>query len=192
MIWMTWATLIIFILGYFLIILFYEKKFIFVWIAVIILILIKSVTIPEAFFSINWNVIMLYIGMLFVSSVFLYSKMPDYLANYFVSKARRTSSIMLIICIFAGILSIFLENVSVVLLVAPIALSISKRCKINPIPLFIGIAISANLQGSATLIGDPPSMLLASFAHLRFNDFKALSCEVIGNIYEHKELLNGK
>src|SRR3989344_9140687 len=126
MIWVAWATLIIFILVYLLIIFYYEKKFVFVWISVVLLLLIKSITIKDAVFSIDWNVIMLYIGMLFVSAVFLYSKMPDYLANHFASKAKKTYLIMIIICIFSGFLSIFLENVAVVLLVAPIALSISK------------------------------------------------------------------
>jgi Na+/H+ antiporter NhaD/arsenite permease-like protein len=68
-------------------------------------------------------------------------------------------------------LSAAIENVAVVLLVAPIAVSISRKCDINPVPLFIGMAISANLQGAATLIGDPPSMLLAGFARMSFNDF---------------------
>jgi len=78
---------------------------------------------------------------------------------------------MLIICAVTGVLSIFLENVAVVLLMAPIALSVATKCKINPVPLFIGMALTSNLQGAATLIGDPPSMLLAGFAGMSFNDF---------------------
>src|SRR3989338_8777493 len=163
--------LVIFVVTYFFIIRHYEKKQIVVWVAVAILLLTGMLGITNALGAIDWNVILLYFGMLLVSEVFLYSKMPDFLAVYFASKTSSTMVAMLIVCALASALSILLENVAVVLLVAPIALSISKKCKINPIPLFIGIAIMSNLQGSSTLIGDPPSMLLASFANLKFNDF---------------------
>ena len=161
----------IFVLTYSLIILFYERKSIAVWGAVVLLMLLGVQTPKESLAAINWNVILLYFGMLLVSEVFLYSKMPDYLATKFASRTSNTAAAMLVICAFTGALSILLENVAVVLLVAPIAISISKKCNINPAPLFIGMAISSNLQGTATLIGDPPSMLLGSFAKLSFNDF---------------------
>jgi Na+/H+ antiporter NhaD/arsenite permease-like protein len=165
------AAIGIFALTYILIILFYHKKFLTVWLAVAALLLLGIETPKQALDSINWNVILLYFGMLFVGEVFLYSKMPDYLATLFASKTKSVAIAMLVICCFTGFLSIFLENVAVVLLVAPIAISISKKCDINPVPLFIGMAISSNLQGTATLIGDPPSMLLGSFANLNFNQF---------------------
>ena len=163
--------LAIFALTYVFIILFYNKKTAIVWISVFLILLLRVLNPGQAFDSIDWNVILLYFGMLFVSEVFLFSKMPDYLASIFASKAKSTAMAMVIICAFTGLLSIFLENVAVVLLVAPIALSIAKKCQINPVPLFIGMAVSSNLQGAATLIGDPPSMLLAGFAKMTFNDF---------------------
>jgi len=58
-----------------------------------------------------------------------------------------------------------------VLIIAPVALSLAKKLKINPVNMMIGIAISSNLQGCATLIGDPPSMLLGGFAKMTFMDF---------------------
>jgi len=164
----------IFALTYILIILFYHKKFLIVWLAVAALLLLGIESPKQAFDAINWNVILLYYGMLFVGEVFLYSKMPDHLATLFASKTKSTAIAMVVICCFTGALSILLENVAVVLLVAPIAISISKKCNINPVPLFIGMAVSSNLQGTATLIGDPPSMLLGSFAGLNFNDFFVL------------------
>lgn len=164
-------TLIIFVLTYISIILLYTKKSIIAWTSVFIILILNILSPKQALFSINLNVLFLYVGMLFISELFLYSKMPDFLAEIFTSKAKRAWSAMLILCAMSGILSIFLENVAVVLLMAPIALSVSKRCKISPVNLFIGIAISSNLQGVATLIGDPPSMLLAGFANMSFNDF---------------------
>jgi Na+/H+ antiporter NhaD/arsenite permease-like protein len=65
----------------------------------------------------------------------------------------------------------FVENVAVVLLVAPVALSLAEKLKISPVRLLILIAVSTNLQGTATLIGDPPSMILAGYMKMTFNDF---------------------
>jgi Na+/H+ antiporter NhaD/arsenite permease-like protein len=161
----------IFILTYLFVIFLYNRKIIVVWAAVALLLALRLVTLREAWIAIEWNVLFLYFGMLFVSEVFLISKMPDYLATIVAGKARTTGIAMVIICGFTGFLSIMLENVAVVLLVAPIALAISKKANIHPVPLFIGMAVSSNLQGAATLIGDPPSMLLAGAAGFSFNDF---------------------
>jgi Na+/H+ antiporter NhaD/arsenite permease-like protein len=70
-----------------------------------------------------------------------------------------------------GFISAFVENVATVLIVAPIALALAKKLQINPVNMMIGIIISSNLQGTATLIGDPPSMLLGGFAKMTFSDF---------------------
>jgi Na+/H+ antiporter NhaD/arsenite permease-like protein len=163
--------LIIFLVTYLLVILFYHKKSLIVWIAVLLILVFGVLNWQQALASVNLNVMLLYVGMLFVSELFLYSKMPDFLAEVFASRAKKVWGAMLIICAITGILSIFLENVAVVLLMAPIALSVAAKCKINPVPLFIGMALTSNLQGAATLIGDPPSMLLAGFANMSFNDF---------------------
>jgi Na+/H+ antiporter NhaD/arsenite permease-like protein len=163
--------LAIFIITYVLLILFYNKKSVIVWGAVLAILLTGTLGLEQSLRAINLNVILLYFGMLFISELFLYSKMPDFLAEIFASKATKVWGAMLIICGITGVLSIFLENVAVVLLMAPIALSVATKCNINPVPLFIGMALSSNLQGAATLIGDPPSMLLAGFAKMNFNDF---------------------
>jgi Na+/H+ antiporter NhaD/arsenite permease-like protein len=164
-------TILIFLAAYALIILFYHHKTVVVWGAAVALLALKLLTPLQALQAIDWNVVMLYFGMLLVSEVFLFSKMPDHLATLFASRAKNVGAAMVLLCLFTGFLSVTLENVAVVLLVAPIAMSISKKCDINPVPLFIGMAISSNLQGAATLIGDPPSMLLAGFAKMTFNDF---------------------
>ena len=70
-----------------------------------------------------------------------------------------------------GIISIFVENVATVLVMAPIALALSKKLKLNPVPFMIGLAVMSNLEGTATLVGDPPSMIFASYAGYNFNDF---------------------
>ena len=70
-----------------------------------------------------------------------------------------------------GIISIFVENVATVLVMAPIALALSKKLNLNPTYFMIGLAVMSNLEGTATLVGDPPSMIFASFANYSFNDF---------------------
>jgi len=165
------VAVLIFVAAYALIIILYRRKTLVVWAAVGLLLLLRVLTFRQAWAALDWNVLLLYFGMLLVSEVFLLSKMPDYLATVLAGRAGRTSVAMLLLCLFTGFLSIALENVAVVLLVAPIAMSIARRCGLNPVPLFVGLAVSSNLQGAATLIGDPPSMLLAGHASLSFNDF---------------------
>ena len=161
----------VFLIAYVLLILFYHHKMIVVWAAVAVLLALRYLSPLQAWKSIEWNVALLYFGMLFVSESFLFSRMPDFLATLIAGRAGRVSLALLLLCVFAGLLSTALENVAVVLLLAPVGLAIARKCKISPVPLLIGLAIVSNLQGAATLIGDPPSMLLASFASLSFNDF---------------------
>jgi len=161
----------VFVAAYVLLILFYRRKIIVVWAAVAVLLALRYLSPLQAWQSIEWNVVLLYFGMLFVSESFLFSRMPDFLATVIAGRAGRVSLALLLLCVFAGLLSTALENVAVVLLVAPVGLAIARKCEVSPVPLLIGLAVVSNLQGAATMIGDPPSMLLASFASLSFNDF---------------------
>jgi Na+/H+ antiporter NhaD/arsenite permease-like protein len=137
-----------------------------------VLILSGSLPWREALFElISWNVIGLFFGTLILAELFLQSRMPAVLAEVLVRHTRTMRGAILAVCLLSGFLSIFVENVAVVLLVAPIALSLAEKLKINPVPLLICISACANLQGTATLIGDPPSMILAGYLKLTFNDF---------------------
>lgn len=113
----------------------------------------------------------IFVGTLVVADIFMESRVPAYLAELIVDKARTTGWAILSICALTGFISAFVENVATVLIVAPIALCLAKKLKINPVKMMIAIAISSNLQGAATLIGDPPSMLLGGFAGMNFSDF---------------------
>jgi len=162
---------IVFVVAYGFIVAFYDWRIVAVWAAVFVLLAFRVIDPRGALAAIDWNVVLLYFGMLFVSEAFLYSRMPDYLATHVARRAGRVGVAMLLLCLLTGLLSVALENVAVVLLMAPVALSISRSCNISPGPLFVGMAVSSNLQGAATLIGDPPSMLLAGFTGMGFNDF---------------------
>lgn len=134
-------------------------------------ILLGAISPKDAFWAINWNVMGIFVGTLVVADVFMESRVPAYIAEVIVDRAKSTAWAILFICLLTGFISAFVENVATVLIVAPIALSLAKKLKINPTKMMIAIAISSNLQGTATLIGDPPSMLLGGFAKMNFGDF---------------------
>jgi len=137
----------------------------------LLLILTRVVSFKDAFSAINWNVMGIFVGTLIVADIFMESRVPAYVAEIIVDRAKNTAWAILSICILTGFISAFVENVATVLIVAPIALSLAKKLKINPMNMMIAIAVSSNLQGTATLIGDPPSMLLGGFARMNFTDF---------------------
>ncbi|MBO6100741.1 MAG: TRAP transporter large permease subunit, partial [Spirochaetaceae bacterium] len=96
---------------------------------------------------------------------------PARIADALVTVSPSTGIAVVLILAMTGIISIFVENVATVLVMAPIALALSKKLKLNPVPFMIGLALMSNLEGTATLVGDPPSMIFASYAHYTFNDF---------------------
>ncbi|MDD5145408.1 MAG: SLC13 family permease [Candidatus Pacebacteria bacterium] len=164
-------SLAIFLTAYLLFIIFPKKRVFFSIFAVALLILVGIISPKEAFLSVNWNVMAIFVGTLIVADLFTKSKVPAHAAEIIIKKAKNTAWAILFICLLTGFISAFVENVATVLIVAPIALSLSKKMKMNPVKMMIAIAISSNLQGTATLIGDPPSMLLGSFAKMNFGDF---------------------
>lgn len=163
--------LLIFIACYLLFIFLPKKRTIIAVLGAILLILLQSLSLKQAFYAINWNVMGIFVGTLVVADIFMESRVPAYIAEIIVDKAKNTAWSILLICALTGFISAFVENVAAVLIVAPIALSLAKKIKISPLNMMIGIAISSNLQGTATLIGDPPSMLLGGFAKMNFMDF---------------------
>ena len=120
---------------------------------------------------INWNVLMIYVGSMTIAALFLYSKVPAKIADWIVKASPSTGIAIVLILAMTGIISIFVENVATVLVMAPIALSLCKKLKMNPTMFMVGLAVMSNLEGTATLVGDPPSMIFASYAGYTFNDF---------------------
>ncbi|HOP69699.1 MAG TPA: SLC13 family permease [Bacillota bacterium] len=127
--------------------------------------------VNKVFFSINWNVIMMIAGTMGIVSLFIESKMPSLLADMIIARMPNVKWAIISLALFAGIISAFVDNVATVLMVAPVALTISKKLEISPVPSIIAIAISSNLQGAATLVGDTTSILLGGHANLDFLDF---------------------
>jgi len=167
----TIISLFIFTLAYVFFVIKSDKRSYIAVASALLLVLFGVLRPSQAFFAINWNVMGIFVGTLVISEIFIESKVPAFLAEFIVNKSKNAAWAILSICLLTGFISAFVENVATVLIVAPIALSLAKRLKINPVNMMIAIAVSSNLQGCATLIGDPPSMLLGGFAKMNFMDF---------------------
>ncbi len=120
---------------------------------------------------VNWNVLLIYVGSLMLAELFIYSRVPAFLADKIMERSPTIGIGIVVILMLTGFISAFVENVATVLVMAPIVLEITKKLKVSAAPFMIGLAVMANLQGTATLIGDPPSMIFANYAGYSFNDF---------------------
>ncbi len=127
--------------------------------------------IMEALREIDWNVIMMIAGTMGTVYLFIESKMPQLLSDLLVSHMPNMMWVVVALSLFAGIVSAFVDNVATVLMIAPVALAFCKKVGISPVSSIICIAISSNLQGAATLVGDTTSILLAKEAGLDFSSF---------------------
>ncbi|MBQ5591301.1 MAG: arsenic transporter, partial [Clostridia bacterium] len=125
----------------------------------------------EIFSSIDLNVLLMIAGTMGLVALFIDSKMPALLADLVMEKVPNVQWAAVALSLFAGIISAFVDNVATVLMVAPIALEICKKLKTNPVPFIIAIAVSSNLQGAATLVGDTTAIMLGGEMGLSFMDF---------------------
>lgn len=126
----------------------------------------------EAFTSaINYNVVMMLVGIMITVGLFSESGMPNKLADKMISKIPNAMWILVFLSVLSGVISAFVDNVATVLMLAPIGLAVAKKTGVSPIPVLISIAVSSNLQGAATLVGDTTSVMLAGELNLSFMDF---------------------
>lgn len=125
----------------------------------------------DVFFAIDWNVILMIAGTMGLVALFTESKMPQRIADKIINGLPDVKWIIVSLSLFAGFISAFMDNVATVLMLAPIAVLLSKKLNISPVKPIIAISISANLQGAATLVGDTTSILLGSRLGMNFFDF---------------------
>ena len=121
--------------------------------------------------AIDFNVLLMIAGTMGIVALFIESKMPELLADLIMEKVPNVKWAAVAMALFAGIISAFVDNVATVLMVAPVALEICKKLKTNPVPFIIAIAVSSNLQGAATLVGDTTAIMLGSALDMSFVDF---------------------
>ena len=130
----------------------------------------------DIFFSedtgIDWNVIFLLFGMMVIVGILRQTGVFEFLAIWSAQRARgRPFRMMVLLVLITALASALLDNVTTVLLVAPVTLLLCERLALNPIPFLLAEAMASNIGGTATLIGDPPNIIIASRSGLGFNDF---------------------
>lgn len=121
--------------------------------------------------AIDFNVLLMIMGTMGIVALFIESKMPQLLADLIMEKVPNVMWAAIAMSLFSGVISAFVDNVATVLMVAPVALEICKKLKTNPVPFIIAIAVSSNLQGAATLVGDTTAIMLGSALDMSFMDF---------------------
>ena len=124
--------------------------------------------VPEA---IDWNVLLMIFGTLLLVDSFIESKMPNYIADLLLDLAPNVMWVTILMSLFSGLISAFIDNVATVLMVAPVGLALCKKLGISPVPMILSIAVSSNLQGAATLVGDTTSIMLGAYAGMDFMSF---------------------
>ena len=121
--------------------------------------------------ALDFNVLLMIAGTMGLVQLFIDSKMPNLLADAIMAKVPNVQWAAVCLALFAGIISAFVDNVATVLMIAPVALAVCKKLNTNPVPVIIGIAVSSNLQGAATLVGDTTAIMLGSALDMSFLDF---------------------
>ncbi len=121
--------------------------------------------------SLDFNVLLMIGGTMGLVQLFIDSHMPERMADMIMNKVPNVQWAAVALSLFAGVISAFVDNVATVLMVAPVAIEICKKLKTNPVPFIISVAVSSNLQGAATLVGDTTAIMLGSALDMSFMDF---------------------
>ncbi|MBO5985764.1 MAG: arsenic transporter, partial [Lachnospiraceae bacterium] len=144
------------------------------WVALVVAavyVILGVLPIGQILEAINWNALMMIAGTMLIVYYFIESQMPNRIADGLLRKAPNVMWVTILMSLFSGIVSAFIDNVATVLMVAPVGIAVCKKLNSNPIGMIIAIAVSSNLQGAATLVGDTTSIMLAVHAKMDFMDF---------------------
>ena len=122
--------------------------------------------------GIDWNVIFLLLGMMVIVSIMRLTGVFEFLAIWAAKRARgKPYRLMVMLCIITAVASALLDNVTTILLIAPVTFLVCDRLGLRVAPFLIAEVLVSNIGGAATLVGDPPNIIIASRADLSFNDF---------------------
>jgi Na+/H+ antiporter NhaD/arsenite permease-like protein len=130
----------------------------------------------DAFYShdtgVDWDVIFLLLGMMIIVGILRQTGVFEYIAIWAAKRAKGSPfRVMVLLVLITALASALLDNVTTVLLIAPVTLLVCERLGVSPVPFLIAEVFSSNIGGAATLIGDPPNIIIASRSGLTFNDF---------------------
>jgi len=137
-----------------------------------LMVLLRVLDQQDAFAAIDFNTIGLLIAMMVIVMIMRLTGIFEYLGIKMVKISKAEPfRLLILLSIFTGIFSAFLDNVTTILLILPIAISVTKKLEISPIPFILSAIFASNVGGAATLIGDPPNIMISSQAGLNFMDF---------------------
>ncbi|WP_433351529.1 SLC13 family permease [Microtetraspora malaysiensis] len=150
----------------------------------------------KVFFSehegIDWNVVFLLLGMMIIVGIIKQTGLFDFLAIWAAKKSRgRPYRLMVMLMVITAVASPFLDNVTTIMLVAPVTVLVCDRLRIPAQPFLIAEVLASNIGGAATLIGDPPNIIIGSRAGLTFNDFLVHMTPIVVVIFVVFVLLTG-
>src|SRR5687768_1283533 len=138
----------------------------------------------EAFEGVDWNVIFLLAGMMIIANSLQKSGLFQWLAGKVIDLARgEPFRVLLLLSGLTAVMSAFLDNVTTVVLIVPVTLFVSEALGITPVPFLISAILASNIGGAATLIGDPPNIIIASASGLDFAAFVANMAPVVLVVY---------
>ncbi|MGP3948992.1 ArsB/NhaD family transporter [Streptomyces sp. 7N604] len=174
--WHSWAALVVFVGAYILIISERIHRTAAALGGAGLMLVIQATDDASAFYSehsgIDWNVIFLLLGMMIIVGVLKKTGMFEYLAIWAVKRARaKPFRVMAMLSVITAVASAALDNVTTVLLIAPVTLLVCERLALPVAPYLIAEVLASNIGGTATLVGDPPNIIIASRGGLTFNDF---------------------
>lgn len=122
--------------------------------------------------GVDWNVIFLLLGMMVIVGILRQTGVFEYAAIWAAKRARGSAlRVMILLTLITALASALLDNVTTVLLIAPVTFLVCERLGVNPVPFLIAEVLSSNIGGASTLVGDPPNIIISSRAGLSFNDF---------------------
>ncbi|ETP72067.1 Na+/H+ antiporter NhaD-like permease [Lachnospiraceae bacterium JC7] len=167
------VALILFILMYVVMIARSEWKLYAIWIAAAVFVVLGIIKRDPVYILsvVNWNVLMMIGGTMIVVYYFIESRMPNLLADIILDKCSNVMWVIILMSLFSGAVSAFIDNVATVLMIAPVGLAICKKLDISPVPMILSVSVSSNLQGAATLVGDTTSIMLGNYADMNFVQF---------------------
>ena len=139
--------------------------------AAAIFIALGIVPVGEIVAVVDWNVLLMLAGTMGTVDLFIRSRMPNRLADYLVRMLPSVKALIIMLALFAGLVSAFVDNVATVLMLAPVGLALARKLGVSPVNMILAIAVTSNLQGAATLVGDTTSILLGGHLNMDFLDF---------------------
>jgi anion transporter len=174
--WHSWAAIVVFVAAYVLIVTERVHRTAAALGGAAFMLAIGATDDKAAFYSersgIDWNVIFLLLGMMAIVGVLRQTGVFEYLAIWSVKRARgRPFRVMAMLIVITAAASALLDNVTTVLLIAPVTLLVCERLGLRSAPFLIAEVLASNIGGAATLVGDPPNIIIASRGGLTFNDF---------------------